>query len=178
MAKVKASDLLIVKKLVQEAGVEAKLLAAVPPDVLRTYQTSGATSWIEVAHEAKCLETAAEALYAGDPLGLRRLGREVARHQFRGIYKVFLAIPSVDFIVKRVSNVWRTQYDQGDARVENLGPKSGELVAFGLPDMTLVQREYVCGYLQGILELTGAKNIRVSKQDSVPQAWRWLMTWD
>lgn len=178
MAKVKASDMLIVKKLLQEARVEPKLLAACPADVLRTYQTAGATSWIELAHEAHCLEIAARVLYGGDPEGLRRLGREVARHQFRGIYKVFLAIPSVEFIVKRVSSVWRTQYDEGEARVEDLSHRSAVLVAAGLPDMTPVQREYVCGYLQGILELTGAQQVRVSKQELDPQAWRWSLSWE
>jgi len=57
-------------------------------------------------------------------------------------------------------------------------PKSGDLVALGLPDLTPVQRQYINGYFVGVLELTGAKQIKVTRHDADPQAWRWSLSWE
>jgi uncharacterized protein (TIGR02265 family) len=179
MAKVKASDVAIVKKLVRTQGgdLEARVRARLSPDALSVYSSSLSTEWIELGRESEVLSIAAPLLFPDERKPLHRLGHEVARIQYSGIYKVFLLIPTVGFIVKQVSKAWRTLYDQGDVRVEALTEHSGTLVALGLPDLTAAQREYIGGYLSGILGLTGAKNIQVTRRDSDPKAWRWTLTW-
>jgi len=113
MAKVKASDIIMVKKMLQDAGLDQQVLPTLSAETFKALQAAGATSWVEMSQEAEVLQAAAAALYAQDPRALERLGREVAKQQFTGIYKVFLMIPSVDFIVKRISTMWKTIYTAG-----------------------------------------------------------------
>ncbi len=132
---------------------------------------------LPLEQEAEILQAAAEALYPGDPQGLQKLGEEVAKINFSGIYKPFLMIASPEFIAKRIAGIWKTFYDQGGAHVENFHGKSGTVVATGLPELTSVQRRYICGYMAGVLHLTAVKNIQVVVQEQDPQAWRWLISW-
>ncbi len=180
MAKVKASDVVTVRKLLLDRGaeVEAQARAVLSPDALAVFARVHPTDWITLGQEAEILGAAAPLLYPGDGAPLPRLGQEVARIQFSGIYKIFLLIPTLEFIVKQVSKAWKTLYDQGEVRVEDLTPHGGSLVALGLPDLTRVQRDYIGGYLSGVLSLTGAKHIRVSCRDADPRAWKWTLEWE
>jgi hypothetical protein len=68
--------------------------------------------------------------------------------------------------------------DKGSARVDELTSKSGTLVISDLPEMSAVQREYICGVVTCVLELTGVKNIKVDKMDTNPNEWKWKTSWD
>ncbi len=179
MANVKASDALIIKQMLTERGADLlpACLNRLSLETQKMFLTSVATSWMPVTAEAEILQAAAEVLFPGDTHPLRRLGIEVGKIQFTGVYRVFLAITSVSFIVKRVPLIWRTMYDQGEARVENMTAKSGTFVATGLPEQQPAQREYICGVFAAVMELTGARNIQVLKEENDPQAWKWHLTW-
>jgi hypothetical protein len=47
----------------------------------------------------------------------------------------------------------------------------------GFPELVKTQREYVAGYLIGLLGLTGAKSVQVTCLENDPQAWRWVLSW-
>lgn len=180
MAKVKASDVVIVRKLLVGRGaeLEAQVRARLSPAAFSVYQKALTTEWIELGHEAEIFSVAAQLLFFGERSPLQRLGEEVARIQFSGIYRIFLLVPTLEYVVKQVSKAWKTLYDQGDVRVEGLSGKRGTLVAQGLPELSRIQREYIGGYLSGVLSLTGAKNVRVTRQENDPQAWKWTLEWD
>lgn len=180
MARVKASGIKTIAQIVAERGpaAEREFTAKLTPETLKTLQNSGSTSWIPFPAEAEVFEVASALLFPGEPQALRSLGYEVARRQFAGIYKVFLVVASVQFVVKRVSSLWDTIYDSGQARVDGFTAHGGTLVASGIPDQLPVQREYICGFLTGLLELTHSNNIRITKDEGDPQAWKWKIAWD
>lgn len=179
MANVKASDVVTVRGMAVEKGAETvqRITAALEPEVARLFQQTSATVWIPFAAEGAILQAAAGVFYPQDPRQLETLGREVARRDFTGIYKVFLSMATVAFIVKRAGLIFRTFYDGGDIRIENLASGRGSFVIVDLPDLTAVQRRYIGGFLTGLLELTQAKDVRVTRDEQDPRAWRWHLTW-
>ena len=71
----------------------------------------------------------------------------MSEKQFTGIYKFFLRIPSVGFIIKNATATWNTMNDKGTVRVESITSNGGLLVLSDLPELSAVQREYICGVL-------------------------------
>ena len=178
MAHVKASDLVILRRLLEEHGdAKARVLSALDGESARLLQTTSATAWVPLATEAAVFQASASALYPGDDRGLVRLGREVARRQFTGMYKVFLNVATVAFIVKRAGTIFRTFYDAGDSRIEDFHDEAGTLVVTGLPDLHEAQRAYIEGFLTGLVELAGAKDVAVRRGPDAAGEWRWRVTW-
>jgi hypothetical protein len=180
MSRVKASGSMTIHKMVQKKGAEAaqRFLARLAPGTRETLLHELATSWIPIEQEEEIFRIAADCLYPGDPEALRRLGQSVAEDNFNGIYKIFLRIPTPEFIIRRIPQTWSTLHDEGQACVEDYHDNCGTLVARSIPDLPAVQREYICGYIVGILSLTSAKRISVSKIETDPQAWKWRIAFE
>ncbi len=169
-----------IKKIIQEkSNLDWQaFMQARSPQVREMFDDGSMNSWIEFAVETEVFEAAARLLYPEDKQALRRLGAEVAQRHFTGIYKIFLRIPSVGFVVKRASQIYKTLYDAGDAGVEDLKETSCILTATGLESLSHVQHEYICGFLTRVVELTGVKNVQVTHDASNPHVWRWMITWE
>lgn len=45
------------------------------------------------------------------------------------------------------------------------------------PGMLETWRELLCGYIQGILEQTGSRNVQVNRDQADEAMWRWTVTW-
>jgi hypothetical protein len=180
MAKVKASGVMTIKQLLSARGpeTEQRFWSRLTRDTLGALQNAGAMSWIPFPVEAEVFEVASDLLFPGDLQRLRKLGHAVAKVQFQGIYRIFLVVATVQYLVKRMSQMWDTIYDQGTARIEDFTPHGGVLVASGLPEQLPVQREYICGFLTALIEFTPARNVRVTKDERDPQAWKWVLRWD
>ena len=101
----------------------------------------------------------------------------VAGKQFTGIYKLFLRIPSVAFVMKNVSSTYNTLMDTGKVRIDDWLPNGATLVISGLSELTSIQREYISGVVTCILELAGAKNLYIVKVENNPQEWKWKISW-
>jgi hypothetical protein len=94
-----------------------------------------------------------------------------------GMYKMFLRVATVEALVTRMGRVWGTFFEGGTPAVEDLSRTSGVFVVQGYPKLVKTQRDYIAGYLVGLLELTGATKIQVICRDDTPQAWRWKLFW-
>jgi uncharacterized protein (TIGR02265 family) len=175
--KAKASDIVTLRAICSGRGTEAGLLAALSPEAQRVYRTVAASAWIALPIAFEIYSQAALRMYPTEHEPERRLGREIGRIQMTGIYKVFLRIATPEFLVRRVTHLWRTFYDCGQAGIEALTRDSGVLVVKEFPELVHSQREYIAGYLIALLELTGARGVRVSVLENDPQAWRWLLSW-
>jgi len=68
--------------------------------------------------------------------------------------------------------------DKGTCRVDGLTSNGGTFVISGLPEQTAVQREYICGVISCVLELTGVKNVKVVKVENDPNEWKWKISWE
>ncbi len=180
MPNTKASDITTLRQMFKERGpeTEKEFLAELDAETIRTYRTVTANTWIPHELEARIMQAAVKALFPQDERGLLALGAHLAKIQFTGMYRAFLGLAKRSFIVKRTGMIWRLFNDQGELAVEELTEKSAVLVLKGIPELTAAELQFDCGYVVGILELTGAKNIRVTEDYQYPNAWRWNFTWE
>jgi uncharacterized protein (TIGR02265 family) len=179
MANVKATDTVIIREMFKGKENDLQTMtSSLKPEILKTFQTAMSVSWIPLEFESEIIQAAARLLCPKDPRPIFKLGHTVAGKQFTGVYKFFLRIPSVSFIVKNASASFNTMNDKGSARVDDVSSKGGTLVISDLPEMSIVQREYICGVVTCVLELAGAKNIKVEKIETNPNEWKWKITWD
>ena len=178
-AKYKGSTLKTIKNLLKEKGpeTEKRFLDRLRPETRRTFELALPNSWITIEEGAEIMDAAATMLFGGGSRALRMVARLNARQNLGGIYKVFLRIPSIEFVLKRLSNIWHTFFDTGEARVENFTGKQATLVVEKFPEYPEILRESVCGFIEQLLEMTGAKQVGVTRETSDPQAWRWRITW-
>jgi hypothetical protein len=175
MPKTKGTDVMALRKLLQERGPEFEqaFVAALTPELAELYRTILHFTWTPVEKQTELYAAAAAALYPGHPEPMRELGRAMALQTFSGIYKIFLRLPTMSFIMSRTAQMWQTYYDAGEASVENFTGKTGTLLVRKFPELPRKMREVVCGHLQVLIEATGAKHVRVQLLDSDPNAWRW-----
>jgi len=66
---------------------------------------------------------------------------------------------------------------KGNAHIEKLTDSSMTVVVTDFPELVPSQLELISGYITGILDLTGARNIRVTINNKNPNAWKWKFTW-
>jgi hypothetical protein len=152
----------------QGKSAEQAFLAKLTPEEHEKYLYGLPVSWYLVE----------EILFPNDPQGLRKVGRLNARESLTGIYKLFLRIPSIDFVIGRIAKLWRSYQDTGEAVTRNYTGKSIEFVLKGYPDLRMDFREYLCGYIIGFLELAGAHNPKIDRDDSNSDALVWKAYWD
>lgn len=180
MANVKATDIVIIREMLKEKGDECMnaMASALQPETFKVLKTVLSINWIPIKVEAEILQAASKLFFPDDSRPLFRLGHKVSGKQFTGIYKFFLRIPSISFVIKNISSTWNTMNDTGAVRVNGLTSNSGMFVVSGLPELTPVQREYICGVISCILELTGVKNVNVEKVEDDRYEWKWKIRWE
>jgi hypothetical protein len=179
MANVKATDTVIIRDMFKGRGNDLNTMSSsLKPEIFKTFQTAMSINWIPLEFESEIIQAAARLFFSKDPRPIFRLGHTVAGKQFTGVYKFFLRIPSVSFIAKNASASFNTMNDKGTARVDDLTSKGATLVVSDLPEMSVVQREYICGVVTCVLELAGAKNVKVEKIDTNSNEWKWKMSWE
>jgi hypothetical protein len=179
MAQVKATDFDSLRKLLKKMGSarETEFVQSLSPEHAELYSKAIIFDWLSVEEHARFLSAAAESLYPDSPRQLEQLGRDLADRTFSGVYRVFLRIPTVVYLIKRAAAVWETYYDTGEATVENIQNGSADLVVSGFPDLPEALRRTTTGHVQVLLEMTGARDVRVEHHDNDPQAWRWVASW-
>ena len=179
MANVKATDIVIIREMFKEKGDNAidALASVLKPETFKILKTALSINWVPLEIEAEILQEASKLFFPNDPRPLFKLGYTVAGKQFTGVYKFFLRIPSVGFIIKNISATFKTMNDKGAARVDGLTSHGGTFVISDLPEQTAIQREYICGVISCVLELTGVKNVKVDKEENNPNEWKWKISW-
>ena len=170
----KGNDIMTLRNMMRELEPEKQkiFLAAIGPEARKLFETSMAIQWIALDLEREILAAAAAVLYPKDPRGVRRLAKQIANRSFGTIYKIFLRLPSIAFLVKRSSSIWKLFYRQGQATVEDFSGNRGTLVVRAFPGLSAVHRQYLCGFFEAILETNGAKHVHVELDESDPDAWR------
>jgi hypothetical protein len=178
MTNSKANDTVNIRKLIQGQGKEVmdRMLAKLKT-TKDLFQSISLTEWLPMDKEDEILQAAAEILYPADPKPVRKLGGTVAKINFSGVYKVFFRIATVAFMAKRISALWHTFFDSGEAHCEDLTDHSVVLVVTQMPDLTPLHREYVLGYIDGILGMTSAKRVEINHDGRDPKAWKWEIKW-
>lgn len=169
--------LVAVRRWVREAGQEERLAAALTPQENSIYRSLVATSWVPVEAATRIYVVASPLLYPSDPAPLRRVGRELARDNFRGVFRYLAQLSSVEGLVNKTAFFWRAFHDQGDAVSERAGERHLRFSVSGYPNLPERMRETICGWLAQATELTGASHVSVTKSDEAEQRYFWAVTW-
>lgn len=180
MSKTKGTDVVALREIFKAQGtaVENAFLDKLSSRHRDLYHLIVATSWSEVSDQMAIYQAAADTLFPGEANRMVRLGMLLAERSFTGIYKVFLRIPTIEFILGRAARIWNSYYDKGDATVFKVSPKCVELIVQNFPDLPRPMREVANGHYEVLLKMTGARNVRITMNEDDPNVWRWRVSWD
>lgn len=179
MAKYKGSGIEIIKKIVKDQGpdFERRFYERLSPRGREVFKNTLAISWVDFKDDPGDIPIAAALLFPGDPKAIAKFGRLAAHEAMRGIYSYVIRIPTKSFVLKRIAVLWRTNFDTGTAEVENVRDRQAEFVIRDFPDFPAYQLDFLCGYIEGVLEKTGSRDIRTTIVNRNPNAWRFLINW-
>ncbi len=93
---------------------------------------------------------------------LNRLGGLMARLDMNGFYKLLLKIVSVQYAIQQATEFWHTYHDQGETYVEQVSKNHAHLLVFDYATMPMKYRVFLGGWVKGLLEHCGAKNLKVT----------------
>jgi hypothetical protein len=158
-------------------ALEKPFLDSLDADLREVYDTILPVKSVEAESVAVIYEKAAAIFYPQQPQALRRLGREQALNDLKGIYRVLLKIFEIPSIVQKTAQLWRTYHTQGNAFIDfDPSFKKATLTVKNYLNMPETFLETISGYLQGILELAGAKNSAV-QPSRVNGDVQWEISW-
>ncbi|MEW6516118.1 MAG: DUF2378 family protein [candidate division FCPU426 bacterium] len=180
MANIKGTDIVALRKILAGAGpgTEQKLLDRLSPEQRRLYENAVSTTLSPVPLQTDLYVRAAELLYPNDPNRMVRLGQDMANRSYSTVYKLFLRIPTMEFVISRAASVWRSYFDAGEAEARNLGGKHTSFVVRHFPSLPRKMREVIAGNIQAIMGMAGAKNVQIQTCDDDPEAWEWKLSWE
>jgi len=188
MPNIKGTGIKILRKIFadRDKQIEQQFISQLNNEAKQKWEAQTlAVSWIpanivfnEKGLGSMCYE-AAKVLFPGEfNHGMRELGKIMAKDGLPMFYQIFIRIPSPQFVIKRAANVWRFIYDTGKTSVENAGKNQVDFVLIDYPSYPPYMREYMVGYLLGIGDMVGVRNMTVHKVEDNPHAWRWSMKWE
>ncbi len=159
--------------------LEPELLKQLSEADRQEYRSLLPVSWISPELGGRLLEAFGPVLFptAVDPVF--EIGRGQARNDMTGIYRILLKVATVPMVINRAATLFGTYHKTGKASLEHVdGEKRGAFFINEYPDLSDGIRRTVGGYIMGLLELTGVKEIKVHLNDSNPNAWRWDISWN
>lgn len=178
MAKIKCINLVQMRLFLQEIpDKETKFLNQIPPDLQDTYKTVLQNQWIPVEPLSTLYTAGAAILYPNTPEPLIQLGQDVSKKTYSGIYSFFLKIPSADYVLKRLVNLWYLFHDTGQFGYENLKESSIDLYARNYPELTLNVRKMIIGKLVS-LDIIGLQSSGIDLINDDPNNWRWHINFE
>jgi len=175
----KAMPLVLVRRWIRAKGddVERELLAELNEAEQQTYASLVATAWVPVEFATKVYVIAAPLLYPNESRPVRLLGRDLAKDNFKGVFRFVLRVVSAETLMEKTSTLWRSFHDQGQATLKREGPQFVRFEVRGYPSLPEAMRESIAGWLGQAVELTGATDVRVMRANSHEDGWAWTIHW-
>jgi len=100
----------------------------------------------------------------GDLKLVREMGRFSARSNLPTVYRIFLRMGSVHFVLRKASRLWRVHYDSGQLTHEELGDDAGRLTVEGFAAPHRAHCLSVLGWVEGAIELTGSTPVEAREE--------------
>lgn len=177
MVHTKGTDMVALRKIICEFNQESILFEKLSVELQKTYKAIIATTWTPIDIQMEIYQNAAAVLFPNSQNAMEDLGSALARKTFSGIYKVFLRIPTLEFIMNRVAMVWKSYYTKGEAVIENCQNEQVDFVVRNFAELPLPMCYVASGHCRSIVEMTGRKNVKVVLKKNNPESWRWVITW-
>ncbi len=178
MGNFKGTGIVYVKSLVRSTSAEKEktLLSMLNPDERKVYETVLAISRISIHAASSILKAAADVLYPGDPTGLRTIGYKMALNDLSGIYKILMPVLSVEMAMSQSARLWSQYHDEGRAWTDKINENKLVYNVADYPNLPEHFREMLAGYVKGVIERTGEKDVQVQRNDVNPKQWKWTIT--
>lgn len=90
------------------------------------------------------------------------MGRESALEALRGIYKIFVKIASVDFVLKRVKTIFATYYSSGVFDIVSQDKNKIEFFVSGFQKGEELIYDRISGWIEGIFSVIAPEKITVT----------------
>jgi hypothetical protein len=179
MHKVKASDIISLRKALADAQPEVleQVRARMPDELRAVLDRAVASTWLPEPQVHDIYEHFARALFPRGPSPFLELGRHMALLSYRGVYRVFLAIPSTTFVLSKAASVWASYHSTGKAAVEDVKDHAAVFVVRGAEPISKDVLDVATGHMLALAELTGAKDPVVHPNHDDPSELRWSLRW-
>ncbi|MRR06613.1 MAG: hypothetical protein EG828_06670 [Deltaproteobacteria bacterium] len=112
-------------------------------------------------------EAVCRLFYGGDPKGAWEVGAFSAQDSLRGIYRFFVRIATVPFLLQKTSSVFSTYYTPGKMEVAENTPRRILLRMTGVDESHPLFEARVAGYLHGALQVCGNEDHTVAVGASI-----------
>lgn len=179
MHLVKASDLVGLRKHLAEERPEVldQVRVRLSPELRAVLDKAVASTWLPDLQICELYEHFAKVLFPKSLSSYVQLGHLMALNSYRGVYRVFLAIPSTTFVMKKTASVWASYHSTGKASMEEIQDRSAVLVVRGADPICKVMIDIITGHIIALAELTQAKDPLVAANVSDPNELRWAIRW-
>jgi hypothetical protein len=107
-------------------------------------------------------QTMCDLFHAGNQRAAWEVGAFSARSSLRGIYRTFVRVASVAFVVDRAGSIFSTYYMPGRISTVERDTNRFVLHMTGVDEPHRILEYRICGWIEGALELCNAKQNRIS----------------
>ncbi len=163
--------------------VKGTAIVVVPAFIKDRYQESGFEKWLQ-ALTAEARKVYAEPViisrwydtrvflieptvkfcelfYQGDLRGAYELGRYSADYALRGIYRLFVKLGSVEFILKKAKLILPTYYRPSSIEVPVMEKGRALIRITEFADIHEVVEQRIAGWIARAAEISGGKNVKL-----------------
>ena len=166
--------------LIDERGAAAdqQLSHALVPADLQVFRHALAVSWLPVETTVRIYEACGRTLFPQEKDVLFEVGRQMAKANMSTIYRAFIRITTVPYVLSQAARLWRTYHDTGTASASQVeGANEVVFVVRDYPACAAAMRKTLRGFVAGLAEMVGIRSPRVVLDESHPEAWKWTITW-
>lgn len=180
MAGYKGTGIVCLKKAISQAGADKEkvLLALLNEEERKVWETVLAFQWIPIEVANKFAIYGSKVLHPDKSLndGLYAMGIERAKSDVNKVYRLIFKIVNIDTILKKATSIWKTIHQAGECTSEVIEKEgTGFYTLTNYPDFPEEVAHVTSGYIHGLLEVAGKKNVEVDVQ-KYGTGWRWHIT--
>jgi len=181
MGNFKGASVLFIRKMLKEKSPEMEnvFISKLSHEEQILYSKCLAFTWVPIEIGTKFYEVAASLLFPNEPNALVKIGKQQAKDDLSGIYKILVRFATIPYVIKQSAEFWKTYHETGQAKaafVEN--KKECRFIVEQYPNLPERFREVIQVYIEGVIELTGGKMVTVKKAEANNNGWEWFVTWD
>jgi len=156
----------IIKYISSHYGEDAleKIIENLPEDdkVIMILSRFEPSKWYPAKTMITLMETTDKLFGKGDYEICYQMGKAAAENTFKGLYRALLQIGNPKAIIKREPLAWRLLFTGGSFELEEIKDKYARAKIVGVNDPRS-SCAYRRGYFEKILELTGARNVKLTE---------------
>lgn len=164
-ARVKGTGFLGIASSIREVlgdEVYERTLTELPPeirDALR-FGTVTPSAWVPIAWHAALHDAVVTASRSG-PTVCRRIAKHTTIAHFNGVYRIFARVAGPEMVFPKASAILRTYYSHAEVTTHEVRKGYTRTEFHGCVGFTPPIWENIAGACEAILELSGAKTLRL-----------------